>query len=117
MRLIEATGRSFNRTDLDDVQSSAKSQFWRDVATAYHSNDEVFRGLIEDDSAFEDIDPGVIVPHNPAKLEELWKELTSFFSICAANFRLSGTHEQEFKQFVHGKMDVLYLWYWLKVSL
>ncbi|KAF4043455.1 hypothetical protein GN244_ATG04221 [Phytophthora infestans] len=114
MRLIEATGRSFDRTDLDDAQSSAKSQFGRDVAAAYHSNDEVFRGLIEDDPAFEDIDPGVIVPHNQAKLEELWKELTSFFSVCAANFRLLGTHDHEFKQFVHGKMDVLYLWYWLE---
>eukprot|EP00644_Phytophthora_capsici_P019573 jgi/Phyca11/133301/e_gw1.408.2.1 len=117
MRLIEATGENFDRADLDDVQSSVKNQFWRDVATAYHSNDEAFRGLINDDPAFGDIDPGIIVPHSPTKLEDLWKELTSFYSICSANFRLSGTHEREFKQFVQGKMDVLYLWYWLKVSL
>ncbi|ETO86148.1 hypothetical protein F444_00272 [Phytophthora nicotianae P1976] len=49
--------------------------------------------------------------------KDLWKELTSFYSICAANFRLSGTHERQFKPFVQGKMDLLYLWYWLKISL
>ncbi|ETM56840.1 hypothetical protein L914_00249 [Phytophthora nicotianae] len=46
--------------------------------------------------------------------KDLWKELASFYSICAANFRLSGTHERQFKPFVQGKMALLYLWYWLK---
>ncbi|EEY66601.1 uncharacterized protein PITG_16673 [Phytophthora infestans T30-4] len=57
---------NFDRADLDDPQFSEKSLFWRD---------------------------GTIVPHNAAKLEELWKELTSFFT------------------------DVLYLWYWTKVEI
>ncbi|KAF4146477.1 hypothetical protein GN958_ATG04342 [Phytophthora infestans] len=82
--------------------------------TAYKENDEEYSGLIADDVEFVEITPGTIVPHNAAKLEELWKELTSFFSISEANFRLSGTHDQKFKKFTHGKADVLYLWYWTK---
>ncbi|ETI57424.1 hypothetical protein F443_00282 [Phytophthora nicotianae P1569] len=39
--------------------------------------------------------------------KDLWKELASFYSICAANFRLSGTHERQFKPFVQGKMALL----------
>ncbi|OWZ21054.1 hypothetical protein PHMEG_0004462 [Phytophthora megakarya] len=66
------------------------------------------KGLIADGIDFEDIDPGTIVPHNAAKLEELWKELTSFFSIYEAKFRISGTHDQKFKRFGHGKADVLF---------
>ncbi|KAF4035747.1 hypothetical protein GN244_ATG12236 [Phytophthora infestans] len=80
----------------DDPQFSEKALFWRDVETAYKENDEEYSGLIADDVEFVGITPGTIVPHNAAKLEELWKELTSFFSISEANFRLSGTHDQKF---------------------
>ncbi|ETI48402.1 hypothetical protein F442_07582 [Phytophthora nicotianae P10297] len=114
MRLIEVTGRNFDRADLDDVTDSLKAQFWRDVATVYCPNDDKFKGFIEYDADSDGIDPGTIVPHSPAKLEEMWMELTSFFSISEANFRLSGTHDHEFKRFVQGKLDVLYLGYWLK---
>ncbi|ETL41742.1 hypothetical protein L916_07339 [Phytophthora nicotianae] len=109
MRLIEVTGRNFDRADLDDVTDSLKAQFWRNVATVYCSNDDKFKGFIEYDADSDGIDPGTIVPHSPAKLEEMWMELTSFFSISEANFRLSGTHDHEFKRFVQGKLDVLYL--------
>ncbi|KAF4040219.1 hypothetical protein GN244_ATG07650 [Phytophthora infestans] len=114
-RFVEVTGKNFDRADLDDFQFSEKALFWRDVETAYKENDEEYSGLIADDVDFVGITPGSIEPHNAAKLEELWKELTSFFSISEANFRLSGTHDQEFKKFTHGKADVLYLWYWTKL--
>ncbi|KAE8965466.1 hypothetical protein PR002_g28670, partial [Phytophthora rubi] len=64
---------------------------------------------------FVGIDPSYIVPHNAAKLEELWSEVRSFFSIYEANFRMSGTHSRHFKNFVRGQFDVLYLWYWLQL--
>ncbi|KAE9017128.1 hypothetical protein PR002_g13475 [Phytophthora rubi] len=114
-RLIETTGKNFDRADLDDVQASQKALFWRDVAATYQMDDEEYSGLIADDADFDGIEPGTIVPHSAAMLEECWKELTSFYSIYEANFRLSGTNDREFKKFVHGKVDVLYLWYWTKI--
>ncbi|KAF4040996.1 hypothetical protein GN244_ATG06764 [Phytophthora infestans] len=116
-RLVEVTEMNFDRADLDDPQFSEKALFWRDVETAYKENDEEYSGLIADDVDFVGITPDTIVPQNAAKLEELWRELTSFFSISKANFRLSGTHDQEFKKFTHGKADVLYLCYWTKVEV
>ncbi|OWZ09517.1 hypothetical protein PHMEG_00017771 [Phytophthora megakarya] len=89
-RLIEVTGKNFDRPDLDDVRASEKAQFWRSVEAAYRIDDEEYRGLVADDLDFDGIDP-------------------------EANFRLSGVHEREFKKFTHGKADVLYLWYWTKV--
>ncbi|OWZ21470.1 hypothetical protein PHMEG_0003974 [Phytophthora megakarya] len=111
MRLIEVTGKNFDRQDLDDVQASQKAQFWKDVETKFWSNDKDCNGLIEDDVAFEGINRSIVVKHNAAKLEELWAEVRSFFSIYEANFRMSGTHSRHFKKFVRGQADVLYLWY------
>ncbi|KAE8887078.1 hypothetical protein PF003_g27048 [Phytophthora fragariae] len=91
-RLIEITGKNFDRQDLDDIQASQKAQFWREVALKYGRDDEDCKGLISDDEAFVGIDPSYIVPHNAAKLEELWSE-----------------------NFVRGQFDVLYLWYWLQL--
>ncbi|KAF4046832.1 hypothetical protein GN244_ATG00729 [Phytophthora infestans] len=108
-RLVEVTEKNFDRADLDDPQFSEKALFWRE------ENDGEYSGLIADDVDFVGIIPETIVPQNAAKLEELWRELTSFFSISKANFRLSGTHNQEFKKFTHGKADVLYLCYWTKL--
>ncbi|EEY63038.1 uncharacterized protein PITG_14672 [Phytophthora infestans T30-4] len=116
-RLVEVTEKNVDRADLDDPQFSEKALFWRDVETAYKENDEEYSGLIADDVDFVGITPETIVPQNAAKLEELWRELTSFFSISKANFRLSGTYNQEFKKFTHGKVDVLYLCYWTKVEV
>ncbi|KAK1947410.1 hypothetical protein P3T76_001420 [Phytophthora citrophthora] len=115
IRLIEVTDKNFDRQDLDDVQASQKAQFWKDVETNFCSNDKDCNGLIEDDVAFEGINPSIVVKHNAAKLEELWAEVRSIFSIYEANFRMSGTHSRDFKKFVRGQADVLYLWYWLKL--
>ncbi|KAK1934331.1 Tetratricopeptide repeat protein 1 [Phytophthora citrophthora] len=115
MRLIEVTGKNFDRQDLDDVQGSQKAQFWKDVETKFCSNDKDCNELIEDDVAFEGINPSIVVKHNAAKLEEIWAEVRSFFSIYEANFRMSGTHSRHFKKFVRRHADVLYLWYWLKL--
>ncbi|POM66126.1 hypothetical protein PHPALM_18062 [Phytophthora palmivora] len=94
---------TLDRTDLDDVQASEKTKFWLDIEAAYRQNDEEYRGLVADDIEFTGIDPGAV--------------LTSFFSISDANFRLSGTHDREFKKFTHDKADVAYHWYWTKVFL
>lgn len=111
------SGKNFDRGDLDDAQSSQRALFWRDVAASYQKGDEEYSGLIFRDADFDGIEPGIIVPHSAAKLEEFRKELTSFCSIYEANFRLSGTHDREFKKFIHGKVDVLFLWYWTKVCM
>lgn len=113
--LLSDAGKNFDRQDLDDIQASQKAQFWREVALKYGRDDEDCKGLISDDEAFVGIDPSHIVPHNAAKLEELWSEVRSFFSIYEANFRMSGTYSRHFKNFVRGQFDVLYLWYWLQV--
>ncbi|OWZ02337.1 hypothetical protein PHMEG_00026115 [Phytophthora megakarya] len=115
MRLIEVTGNNLDRQDLDDVQASPKALFWKDVETKVCSHDEDCNGLIEDDVAFEGINPAIVVKHDAAKLEEPWAEVRSFFSIYETDFRMSGTHSPHFKKFVRGQTDVLYLWYWLKL--
>ncbi|ETM97736.1 hypothetical protein PPTG_19938 [Phytophthora nicotianae INRA-310] len=109
-------GKNFDRQELDNVNSSEKAQFWRDVEDKY-GRDEDCGGRISDDNAFTGINPALIVPHSATKLEELRSEVRSFFSIYEANFRMSGTHSREFKTFCQGHIDVLCLWYWLQVAM
>ncbi|OWZ02390.1 hypothetical protein PHMEG_00026058 [Phytophthora megakarya] len=86
-RLIEVMGTgNFDRPDLDDVRASEKAQFWRSVEAGYRIGDEEYSGLVADDLDFGGIDPGTIVPHSTAKLEELWKDLTSFSAFQRLNF-------------------------------
>ncbi|ETM54345.1 hypothetical protein L914_02306 [Phytophthora nicotianae] len=73
-RLIEVTWKNFDRQDLDNVNSSEKAQFWRDVEDKY-GRDEDCGGRISDDNAFTGINPALIVPHSATKLEELRSEL------------------------------------------
>ncbi|KAE8885314.1 hypothetical protein PF003_g30615 [Phytophthora fragariae] len=85
-RLIEITGKNFDRQDLDDIQASQKAQFWREIALKYGRDDEDCKGLISDDEAFVGIDPSYIVPHSAAKLEELWSEVRSFSASTKQTF-------------------------------
>ncbi|OWZ14104.1 hypothetical protein PHMEG_00012460 [Phytophthora megakarya] len=57
-RLIEVTGKNFDRPDLDDVRVSEKALFWRSVEAAYRIDDEEYSGLVADDLDFDGIDPG-----------------------------------------------------------
>ncbi|KUF93707.1 hypothetical protein AM587_10013924 [Phytophthora nicotianae] len=116
MRLIETTGINFDRADLDEVQSLVENQFWSDVATATQMM-RPFKALLTTILLLKILILVSLCYTARLNCKDLWKELASFYSICAANFRLSGTHERQFKPFVQGKMALLYLWYWLKISL
>jgi hypothetical protein len=108
-------GDTLSREQLDGAQP-ARDAFWLRIATAFATDRADTRELIVEDDMFEGIVLTTIVPHAATKLRDMWKEVNSAFVTASARFRQSGTHINDFKQFVHGRADVLYLWQWLRVS-
>ncbi|KAF1780764.1 hypothetical protein GQ600_3163 [Phytophthora cactorum] len=51
----------------------------------------------------------IIVPHDSAKLRDMWKDITSRCNTALANSRVSSNHDNDFISFCSGKIDVLYM--------
>lgn len=109
-------GDTLTREQLDGAVN-ARDAFWNSVADAFRTDRPDCRALVALDEMFEGIDLTVVVAHSGAKLRSMWKEVNSHFITANARFRQSGTHVDDFKSFVHGRADTLYLWFWLKVRL
>jgi hypothetical protein len=110
-------GDSLTREELDAPGPNRKAAFWIQVAAAFREENPAYAGFVDWDEGFGGIDPSVIVAHGATKLQDLWKGINSAFVVADENFRVSGTHDMDFKNFVGTRMDVLYLSLWLKVSI
>jgi hypothetical protein len=66
------------------------------------ADDDVFANL-------EHIDPGDIILHDWKKLRTIWKGVNADYKAALTNFTVSGTHDCDFYNFCHGKLDVYYL--------
>ncbi|ETI45153.1 hypothetical protein L914_11115 [Phytophthora nicotianae] len=58
---------------------------------------------------FAKCNPAIAVPHDAAKLRDMWKDVSSRSNTALANSRVSDTHDNDFFSFCSGKIDVLYM--------
>ncbi|EEY69482.1 uncharacterized protein PITG_21948 [Phytophthora infestans T30-4] len=54
------------------------------------------------------------VPHEAAKLRNMWKDITGRYATAVANSQISGVHDNDFFSFCSGKIDVLYMREWMR---
>ena len=107
----------YSRQQLDAGAVGSRSKFWIGVQQDFVDETKVeYNTLLVSSSYFDGIDCSAIIIHDAGKLHEMWKNLNARYKTCADNFTKSGTHdvEEDFVNFVHGQMDVLYLRHLLK---
>ncbi|KAF4145008.1 hypothetical protein GN958_ATG05799 [Phytophthora infestans] len=83
---------------------------------AHLSDQAEFSKLDSTLAIFAKCNPDIIVPHEAAKLRDMWKDVSSRYNTALANSRVSGTHDNDFFSFCSGKIDVLYMHEWLSIK-
>ncbi|KAF4136598.1 hypothetical protein GN958_ATG14273 [Phytophthora infestans] len=114
-RVHEIDGKP-TRAELDSNQTHASSSFWTDFHDAHLSDQAEFGKLDSTLAIFAKCNPDIIVPHEAAKLRDMWKDVSSRYNTALANSRVSGTHDNDFFSFCSGKIDVLYMHEWLSIK-
>ncbi|GMF50381.1 unnamed protein product [Phytophthora fragariaefolia] len=113
-RIAENNG-PVSRTDLDRGVVNGKSQFWTDVAGSFAEDRLVYGWLVASHPKFGGVRPWTVTMHNGVKLRGKWGEITSEYQRCLSNFNSeSGTHTPIFFSFCYGRIDILYLHFWLE---
>ncbi|KAG2928192.1 hypothetical protein PC119_g4573 [Phytophthora cactorum] len=110
--------RTATRAELDGNLINERSLFWDDVQAAFvdESPDNHERNMLElnDDNFFSGIDPKMAKKgHSAKKLFAMWKEVNKNYVNAEAKFVSSRQNENDFRNFVSGRGDVLYLRKWL----
>eukprot|EP00644_Phytophthora_capsici_P013200 jgi/Phyca11/100616/e_gw1.5.1218.1 len=103
-----SSGGQLSKSELDQRGSA----FWHGIATAFSLSDIEFDRTISDDSVFEDMDPSHTMTHPAAKLQRMWREVSSNFARVEAGSKKSGEHGEDFWGFCGGRADVFYLHKW-----
>ncbi|ETM41573.1 hypothetical protein F442_13029 [Phytophthora nicotianae P10297] len=75
-RVHEIDGKP-TRAELDSNQTHASSSFWTGFHDAYLSDQAEFGKLNSTLPLFAKCNPAIIVPHDAAKLRDMWKDSTS----------------------------------------
>ncbi|EEY58135.1 uncharacterized protein PITG_00752 [Phytophthora infestans T30-4] len=88
--------------------------FWTDFHSAYLSSRPEFSKLVSPLAVFEKCNPEFTVPHEAAKLRNMWKDITGRYATAVANSQISGVHDNDFFSFCSGKIDVLYMREWMR---
>ncbi|ETI41262.1 hypothetical protein F443_13500 [Phytophthora nicotianae P1569] len=114
-RVHEIDGKP-TRAELDSNQTHASSSFWTYIHDAYLSDQAEFGKLNSTLAMFAKCNPAIIVPHDAAKLRDMWKDVSSRYNTALANSRVSGTQDNDFFSFCSGKVDVLYMQEWLNIK-
>ncbi|KUF82451.1 Dual specificity protein phosphatase 7 [Phytophthora nicotianae] len=78
-RVHEIDGKP-TRAELDSNQTHASSSFWTYIHDAYLSDQAEFGKLNSTLAMFAKCNPAIIVPHDAAKLRDMWKDLVSTLS-------------------------------------
>ncbi|KAF4129987.1 hypothetical protein GN958_ATG20822 [Phytophthora infestans] len=112
-RLHEIDARA-TRAELDTNMTQEKSTFWTDFHSAYLSSRPEFSKLVSPLAVFEKCNPEFTVPHEAAKLRNMWKDITGRYATAVANSQISGVHDNDFFSFCSGKIDVLYMREWMR---
>ena len=106
-------GDAATRLQLDKGTAGNDEHFWVKVQTAFVSNEQedYDQFLFLDDEVFaaNDIDPGIIVPHDWKKLRSIWKAVNADYKAALTRYTISGTHDSNFYSFCNGKLDTYYL--------
>jgi hypothetical protein len=103
------------RAELDTRQNQGSSAFWTDFHDTYTTSRMDLGELVSDVPVFAKCDPGIIVPHEAAKLRDMWKDVSGRYTLALSNSRVSGMHDNDFFSFCSGKIDVLYMHEWLLI--
>ncbi|GMF12927.1 unnamed protein product [Phytophthora lilii] len=84
-RVHEIDGKP-TRAELDSNQTHASSAFWTDFHTAYLS-EQAESGKLNSSLTFKKCYPAIIVPHEATKLRDMWKDVSSRYTIALSNSR------------------------------
>ncbi|GMF57968.1 unnamed protein product [Phytophthora fragariaefolia] len=109
------------RTELDGKLLNERSDFWLDVRAAfvdtYPDGDERYLLMFDDDAYFVGIDPALTKNvHSAKNPHKMWKEASNNYFEAHRKFSSSGQNENEFRNFVDGRGDGLYLRKWLQTE-
>ncbi|ETI41620.1 hypothetical protein F443_13152 [Phytophthora nicotianae P1569] len=78
-RVHEIDGKP-TRAELDSNQTHASSSFWTGFHDAYLSDQAEFGKLNSTLPLFAKCNPAIIVPHDAAKLRDMWKDVSSRYN-------------------------------------
>ena len=114
-RDFQNSERQCSRQELDARSTRANSPFWARVATEYTNlHTDTYNFFVVDDARFNEIRPQVVQMHSGPKLYEIWTDVRKRFMVAFRNSKRSGHHNPQFWDYCGGKIDVLYLHYWLQ---
>ena len=103
-----------SREELDSGSVNGNSSFWKDVAEEFLEERVEYCRIVEQHVSFRQINPGLITRHDSDTLRSMWNELTSLYQRARSNMVKSGTHDSDFSNFCKGKVDLLYLHFWVE---
>jgi hypothetical protein len=108
-------GNKASRATLDTGKAGNDCHFWEKVQVEYQVDDNLLYNTLQftDVDVFEAqqdlIDPSKILAHDWKKLRTIWKGLAADYKAALSRYTLSGTHESDFYNFCHGKIEPYYL--------
>ncbi|KAG1688094.1 hypothetical protein DVH05_004410 [Phytophthora capsici] len=107
-------GDMATRAEWDGKLLNDRSGFWTEVREAFVGacppDHERNRLEFDDDDFFAGINPALAKPvHSSRKLYSMWKEVNRNYLEAHTKFSASGKNDNEFRNFVKGRGDVLYL--------
>jgi hypothetical protein len=108
-------GNVASRESLDTGKAANNQGFWERVQFDFIRPNYLYDHLLftDDDKILgnnKNIKCGLIIPHNWRKLREIWKSVNVDYKVAKSNFTTSGTHDDNFYNYCHGKLAVYYLW-------
>ncbi|KAL4157019.1 hypothetical protein PRNP1_006045 [Phytophthora ramorum] len=97
------------RAELDTNQTQGSAASWTYFHDTYTTSRMDLGKIVSDLPAFAKYDPGIIVPHEAAKLRDMWKDVSGRYTLALSNSRVSGMYDNDFFSYCSGKIDILYM--------
>jgi hypothetical protein len=118
IRDLSNLGDIATRSVLDSGRAGNDQQSLESVQESYQVENSVYSTLQFTDCeifVYNEINPSKIIKHDWKKLRSIWKALVLDYKAALSRFTLSGTHDSDFYNFCHGKIEILYLRKYLEI--
>ncbi|GMF42580.1 unnamed protein product [Phytophthora fragariaefolia] len=114
-RMFEAD-KNQCRSNIDKHAINEDSDLWRKVTHDFNEDRENYNGLERKErEQYRGIHPAIVARHSVAKLLDMWRKLTSRYTVARGKSKLSGHNESDLYRYYKGRVDLLYLYDWLQI--
>ncbi|GMF33943.1 unnamed protein product [Phytophthora fragariaefolia] len=101
-RMFEAD-KNQSRAIIDKHAINEDSDLWREVTHDFNEDRENYNGLERKErEQYRGIHPAIAARHSAAKLLDMWRKLTSRYTVARGKSKLSGHNECDFYRYCKG---------------